>query len=421
MAEDLQVYRYGAGEPVLIGALDADGSFSYAEGYAANPDNLPVSVSLPIRNEAFAPIEAKPFFEGLVPEGAARTLMASELHVREDDWLSMLASCGLDCVGDLLITAGSFPSPPTFEPVSTAELKELFSRRASMAELNGSDRLSLAGTQSKVGLAHVPNEPLVDGWMRAKNCAASTHILKVGSRDRLTNIEFLCTSAAARCGIDSAKVDLLDFGVPVLCSKRFDRICRAAKEKDPNALQVTRLHQEDMAQAFAVDSRSKYVELEGGSLAAIARLLREESDDAVADIRRLAKLVCFNYAIGNCDAHLKNFSLLYGEHWDTVRLAPAYDLVCTTWFEDLSRSMAMAINGVWNIDCIRAEDFRACARDFGLSEKAFAAAAHEVAEAVDEAILVAGSEAGEKFEDVAWDAETLLEDIAPRKLVLSRV
>ena len=421
MAEDLKVYRYGAGESVLIGALASNGSFSYTESFAANPDNLPVSVSLPIRNEAFAPAEAEPFFEGLVPEGTARTLMASELHVREDDWLAMLSSCGLDCVGDLLITAGSFPEPPVFEPVSTAELKGLFSRRASMAELNGSDRLSLAGTQSKVGLAHAPNEPLVDGWMRAKNCAASTHILKVGSRDRLTGIEYLCTSAAARCGIDVAKVDLLDFGVPVLCSERFDRICWSNGGGGPNALQVTRLHQEDMAQAFAIGSRSKYVELEGGSLAAIARLLREESDDAIADIRRLAKLVCFNYAIGNCDAHLKNFSLLYGEHWDTVRLAPAYDLVCTTWFEDLSRSMAMAINGVWDIDRIRAEDFRACARDFGLSERTFAAMAHEVAESVDEAILAAASEVGERFEDVAWDAETLLEDIAPRKLVLSHV
>ncbi len=417
MENDLEVYRYGGGEPVLIGHLLSDGSFEYGADYLANPSNRPISASLPIADGRFSPAEAEPFFEGLVPEGAARRIMSAELHVRESDWLCMLGACGLDCVGDLLITEGELPEPPRYESVSATELKELFSRRASMAELNGSDRLSLAGTQSKVGLAHSSNEPLTSGWFRCLNCAASTHILKVGARDRLTGLEFLCTRAAALCGLGAAEVRLLDFGVPVLCSQRFDRLVAGGSR----ALSVTRLHQEDLTQAFGLTSGSKYVELDGGSIRAIARLLYEQSDDALEDIRRLARLVCFNYAIGNCDAHLKNFSLVYGEDWSTVRLAPAYDLVCTTWYEDLSRTMAMAINGKWEIDSIEADDLRECSKDLGLGKKSFAAIAHEVAESVDGAVMAAASEVGDEFEDVAWDAETLLEDIALRRDVLAHV
>lgn len=417
MENDLEVYRYGGGEPVLIGHLLSDGSFEYGADYLANPSNRPISASLPIADGRFSPAEAEPFFEGLVPEGAARRIMSAELHVRESDWLCMLGACGLDCVGDLLITEGELPEPPRYESVSATELKELFSRRASMAELNGSDRISLAGTQSKVGLAHSSNEPLTSGWFRCLNCAASTHILKVGARDRLTGLEFLCTRAAALCGLGAAEVRLLDFGVPVLCSQRFDRLVAGGSR----ALSVTRLHQEDLTQAFGLTSGSKYVELDGGSIRAIARLLYEQSDDALEDIRRLARLVCFNYAIGNCDAHLKNFSLVYGEDWSTVRLAPAYDLVCTTWYEDLSRTMAMAINGKWEIDSIEADDLRECSKDLGLGKKSFAAIAHEVAESVDGAVMAAASEVGDEFEDVAWDAETLLEDIALRRDVLAHV
>lgn len=316
MENNLEVYRYGGGQPLLIGRLFADGSFEYDAEYAADSMNLPVSSSLPISTKRFTSTETEPFFEGLVPEGAARRLMSAELHVREDDWLAMLHACGLDCVGDLPITTGALPEPPVYESVSTEELRELFSRQASMAELNGSERLSLAGTQSKVGLAHIPEGALDSGWFRCLTCAAATHILKVGSKDKLNGLEFLCTRAASLCGIESAEVHLIDFGVSVLCSRRFDRTVGVG----PNALQVKRLHQEDLTQAFGLTSGSKYAELEGGSIRRIARFLYEQSDDAMGDIRRLARLVCFNYAIGNCDAHLKNLSIMYGEGRYSPRL-----------------------------------------------------------------------------------------------------
>ncbi|MFR7670440.1 MAG: HipA domain-containing protein [Collinsella sp.] len=38
----------------------------------------------------------------------------------------------------------------------------------------------------------------------------------------------------------------------------------------------------------------------------------------------------FDYAVGNCDNHLKNWSLVWDESWKQVRLAPLYDVLCTT-------------------------------------------------------------------------------------------
>ena len=358
-----------------------------------------------------------PFFEGLVPEGEARRLMAGELKVRVDDYLSMLAYCGLDCVGDLAITEGPLPLPPSYEPIDSADLGRLLARHASMAELNGSNRLSLAGTQSKVGLAHMPNTVLGDGWMRAINSAASTHILKVSSRDDISYFEYLCMSAAEMCGLRVAKTDLLDFGVPVICSERFDRFV----ETDEGKLRVTRLHQEDFTQAFGWTSGSKYAELDGGSIRAMADYLRAHADNPVADIRELAKIILFNYLIGNCDNHLKNLSLLYGEDWAEVSLAPVYDLVCTTWYPNLSRDMGMAINGVSDIDEVTVEDVRAAAGELGISRRELSRLAHDIVDRIDGAIADAAQPVSDAFDEIDWKADELREDMATRKAVLSAV
>jgi serine/threonine-protein kinase HipA len=43
--------------------------------------------------------------------------------------------------------------------------------------------------------------------------------------------------------------------------------------------------------------------------------------------------VALSCAIGNGDAHLKNFAVLYENPEAPVRLAPSYDLVCTTLYQ----------------------------------------------------------------------------------------
>ena len=56
-------------------------------------------------------------------------------------------------------------------------------------------------------------------------------------------------------------------------------------------------------------------------------------------------MILFNFAIGNGDAHRKNFSLLTGED-GTVALSPAYDLVSSRLvIPEEDAELALTLNG----------------------------------------------------------------------------
>jgi serine/threonine-protein kinase HipA len=55
--------------------------------------------------------------------------------------------------------------------------------------------------------------------------------------------------------------------------------------------------------------------------------------------------VLVNFLLGNSDVHGKNFALLH-ESSSGIRLAPAYDVVSTAVYPDLTTRMAMSIGGV---------------------------------------------------------------------------
>ena len=65
----------------------------------------------------------------------------------------------------------------------------------------------------------------------------------------------------------------------------------------------------------------------------------------LAALRQLFDQVALSCILGNGDAHLKNFGVLYDDPTsEDVRLSPAYDLVCTTAYipED---SLALTLGG----------------------------------------------------------------------------
>lgn len=105
---------------------------------------------------------------------------------------------------------------------------------------------------------------------------------------------------------------------------------------------VVRLHQEDFCQALGIAPEHKYQSEGGPSLRRCFELLDVCIRPALERLELLRR-VFFNYLIGNADAHGKNFALLHGA--DGIRLAPAYDLVCTTVYRDHTDRMAMKIGG----------------------------------------------------------------------------
>lgn len=112
--------------------------------------------------------------------------------------------------------------------------------------------------------------------------------------------------ATKACGIRTASVSLHSYARSVLAVQRFDR--RA--EKETRETVVSRLHQEDLGQAFGLLPSEKYLELPDGSLHRIAELIRTISSRPLDDLRLLRQTICYDYLIGSRDNHLKNLSFV---------------------------------------------------------------------------------------------------------------
>src|SRR5262249_41886680 len=131
---------------------------------------------------------------------------------------------------------------------------------------------------------------------------------------------------AAACALDAAQTELLDVaGLPVLAVRRYDRL-----ESAGGALPA-RVHQEDGCQAIATPPGMKYEEQGGPALRDLADLLRNYGDPA--DVTRLLRRTTFNMAVGNADAHAKNFSVLHDTDNPAINLAPLYDVLSTIALE----------------------------------------------------------------------------------------
>lgn len=189
-------------------------------------------------------------------------------------------------------------------------------------------KMSISGVQPKlsVRLADKDNEPRLE-----VTGEGGQYILKpqVQAFANLPENEELCMTLAQDLGIDvpgHCLVHLKDKSLAYVV-KRFDRQGRR------------KIHQEDFAQIL--EKKDKY----NGSVEEIGRKLKEASEVPGLDVQLFFERVVFNFLIGNGDAHMKNYSVIYNEE-GLVRLAPAYDLVCSRIVipEELEQS-ALTVNG----------------------------------------------------------------------------
>src|SRR5690606_18166055 len=105
----------------------------------------------------------------------------------------------------------------------------------------------------------------------------------------------------------------------------------------------------------------------------------------VRDLSNLLDLVIFNYLVGNCDAHGKNFSLIYNGK-DNISLAPGYDILCTIAYPELTTKMAMKIGGEYDINKVSSKNFVQLAKDAELSKQIVSQRVMEIATMIIEQI-----------------------------------
>lgn len=369
MNVDILVER--SGEKVLAGVIDTQPSvgegFTYSQQWLGHPDPKPLSLSLPIVEGRFAARETRPYFDGLLPEGAPRDAYARAFHVSPRAYVKILANLAWECIGAVEVRGGSERPPARYDCLSEGELAAAIgAARVASVWIDGRTRLSLAGAQPKIGIYRA-----ADGsWRKPVGGAPSTHILKpVHERFATAAVnEAICMKAASEVGLLTPRTEVLALDSPVICIERFDRSFDEGCATLDGVPVPRRLHQEDFCQALGIVPERKYESGGQGYLAKMAKAIREHSTRPIEDLQQLWSAIVFDFVIGNFDAHLKNFALIRDAEWRTLRLAPLYDLVSTACYEGLSTELPLSIGGKMRSDAVASEHFAQEARTLMLPE-----------------------------------------------------
>ena len=413
----LSVYLEIKGEQKYIGDITgtsyADASFCYSGTYLGAPYATPISVSLPLSETPFSPDITKCFFEGLLPEGFSRKAVSNWIKADEADYVSILAVLGRECLGAIKIVEDDQDTEEDgYELLSMDRVKELAAEGETKAtQILMETHLSLAGATGKVGLFY--DEEKGD-WYLPKGNSPSTHIVKQ-SHVRLSQIvlnEQLCMLTAKGAGIDVPESFIINTGKGkdeeiLFATRRYDRITGSGRYY--NNLQIPlRLHQEDMAQAMGIPAGEKYEREPSGYLRRMFDVIRENAADPITEQRRLWKLICFQFLIGNTDCHIKNMSLLYSDDLRRITLSPAYDIVCTKLYQ-LTGQMSFFLGGETDTAKMNRSTFGKASEEAGFTERMALSIFDEVADHFEKALDEAVSELCESgFSEAAVIKEKIL-------------
>lgn len=283
--------------------------------------NMAVSLSMPVRVEEFRRRELHPVFQMNLPEGYVLEQLRNRLAktVNVDPMLLLALSGSSSPIGriqvrsetvEALLAEQQFPGEKLEEILTWDGTEDIFAslldRYILRAGISGVQPKVLVPELQRVGLPRVTSK-------------TSDLIIKSG-RDEFPGLainEFLCMSIAKEAGIPVPEFYLSD-NAKLFVMRRFDR-----------DEQLNPIGFEDMAALMGLSADQKYSK----SYAAIAKAIRLfcPVKNLRSSLEQLFDSVALSCIVGNGDAHLKNFGLLYSEPTQRdARLAPAYDIVNTT-------------------------------------------------------------------------------------------
>jgi serine/threonine-protein kinase HipA len=258
-----------------------------------------------------------PFFQHLGPEGWLRQQQAHVAHIQEQDDFGLLLRFGADCIGAVSVSGRH--DGADFTPVQ---------------DVTANPGRTISGVQRKLLVVKEG-----DHFSPAAETGPAPYIAKFNSErlDSLVRNEALSLRwSAALLGADEintfrqahiAKID--EFALVVT---RFDRTPAGEKLRLEDFAQI-------LVKSRGADFSGKYDAAYEDVAAAIGKYSARPQIDLLKFFRRLIVFVL----VGNCDAHLKNFSLL--ETPQGLRLSPAYDILNTALYDGYDQNIALSING----------------------------------------------------------------------------
>ena len=294
-----------AGE--VAGLLEKKAQFEFTYHSDAR---CPVAVSMPIDHRFYQSGALFPIFEMNIPEGFIRHRITERLrkHIQVDEmlFLALQGNAGIGCISYETegIEQEEVGAENLAEILAWQGNHELFDELVNKYLLQS----SISGIQPKVLVPEVAVE--------AEKGALILPSLIVKSGDEqypgLALNEFICMRLARACQIETPEFWLSD-NQQLFVMRRFDikedGHCRAM---------------EDMAVLQGKSTDDKY----HSSYESIGKVLQFYSSDLQADNETLFKMVVHSCMVGNGDAHLKNYAMLYDDI-EAMRLSPLYDVVNT--------------------------------------------------------------------------------------------
>lgn len=349
-----------------------------------------VSARLPVRAAPYSEDEALPCFENLLPDGDLRALLAASVRLASNDVVGLLGVFGGECAGALALwpNGQTPPAVPTYRPCTAADVRAAFAPSAlagaaDLAKPNRPDdaggsvsaglagvlaraRMSMSGAQEKLVLYRRPQTgtepPGAAPDYRLPVAGAPSTVLVKRERSRFPGLlqnELASMAMMRSAGVPTAEHTVCALDASVYETARFDRVC------NPNG-SVTRLHAEDGCQLTGKLSLAKYAQTGGPTYAELTAALRRYGTDPGEDTPLLFRWAVTNLALGNRDAHAKNVSMLRTAD-GAMRLAPAYDVVCTMAYKDLDTVLPLLFAGALHLAELQPAALAKAARSFGLT------------------------------------------------------
>lgn len=320
----------------LVGRLSkaANGAigFRYEVDWLGWEHALPVSLSIPLREDAFRGETVTAVFDNLLPDSdALRRRVAQKVGAAGTDAYSLLAAIGRDCVGALQFVGdddddGDGDGHTIAGDVVDDEAIEKLLKGLAQAPLgltrDDDFRISVAGAQEKTALLQYDGN-----WFKPHGTTPTTHIFKTQIGELPNGIdlsnsienEYYCLKLADAFGLPVNRADIATFGkTTALVIERFDR--RWTRDG-----RLLRLPQEDCCQALSVPPTRKYQSDGGPGMVKLLDLLKG-SDTPADDQATLLRAQIFFWLIGATDGHAKNFSIFLAPG-GRYRLTPLYDVL----------------------------------------------------------------------------------------------
>lgn len=324
--EALALYLHDQQIGVLAHYSGSRNILTFDPAYAALPESVRPVFTLTqkshpdyLRQPLISTLRLPPVLSNLLPEGAMRAWLALELKTHRDSEFPLLAYTAKNLPGALSVRALPLGEMPAWAKASRGN--RLVPVQIEVHRL--ANKFSLAGVQLKFsafregGRFNISADVDGDSW-----------IIKTPSvvHPSLAENEFTSMTLAEMVGVDIPEVKLTalsditnlpDIRLPdeafAYSIKRFDR--------GP----AGRIHSEDFAQIFEVYAHEKYVRY---NYEQIAALLYRVGSAGLEDVQQMARRLLVNILLGNGDAHVKNWSVIYPDGLN-ARLSPAYDIVST--------------------------------------------------------------------------------------------